>query len=143
MLWGYKGDTLCSFCRGSIEGREHLFFHCNFSQIIWKEMMRRCEVVNPMVVWDDVVDCGIVGLKGNVKSHKMLSKTWECDSTQKSFSATVTTATNFTTISFVVFFFFLGSFFNFPYLYPYLFLFFFPQFLSSVITKDTEFETSG
>lgn len=56
LAWGYIGDTLCPFCRSCIEAREHLFFHCSFSQRIWKVMISRCDVVNPKVDWEEVVD---------------------------------------------------------------------------------------
>jgi hypothetical protein len=39
LKWSYVGNVLCLFCRGSIEGRSHMFFHCSFSRRIWQEYM--------------------------------------------------------------------------------------------------------
>ena len=33
--WGYTGDTLCVFCRGCIESKDHLFFVCPLARRIW------------------------------------------------------------------------------------------------------------
>ena len=33
--WGYTGDTLCVFCWGCIESKDHLFFVCPLARRIW------------------------------------------------------------------------------------------------------------
>jgi len=60
---------LCLFCRGGIESKEHLFFHCGFSKRIWREVLRSRLILDPCVEWDDVIQWSISELKsGGLKS---------------------------------------------------------------------------
>lgn len=58
LTWSFKGDTLCVFCRGSIERRNHLLFSCGFSSRIWKSCMQMCNILNSPTSWDDMVSVG-------------------------------------------------------------------------------------
>jgi hypothetical protein len=58
LVWGYKGDTQCGFCRHGLESRDHLFFRCSFSSRIWKNCMQRCNIENPDIDWLNVMDTG-------------------------------------------------------------------------------------
>jgi len=62
--WGYTGCTLCLFCRGAQENREHLFFRCNFSSRIWSNIMAECSISNAPLDWDAIEDWGLKDLKG-------------------------------------------------------------------------------
>lgn len=64
LQWVYKGDIVCTFCRGCIEDRDHLFFHCSFSKRVWREVLRRCMVGDPPLIWEEVMKWGITDLKG-------------------------------------------------------------------------------
>jgi len=39
--WGLQIDTSCCLCGSSLESRDHLFLHCEVSQIIWAKANRR------------------------------------------------------------------------------------------------------
>jgi hypothetical protein len=64
-VWGFMGDCLCSFCRGRIENREHLFFQCGFSNCIWKELMALCLVRQPRYSWDDIENWSMKELRSD------------------------------------------------------------------------------
>lgn len=36
-----KEKLLCLFCRGCVEGRDHIFFRCGFSYRIWREILKQ------------------------------------------------------------------------------------------------------
>lgn len=56
--WGFIGDVLCLFCRNCLESRDHLFFECGFSSRIWKAVLGRCLVNDPLTVWTEVLRFG-------------------------------------------------------------------------------------
>jgi hypothetical protein len=56
--WGFQGDCLCLFCKGSMKNREHLFFLCGFNKRIWKEVMALCLVRQLRNSWEDVENWG-------------------------------------------------------------------------------------
>jgi len=47
LQWGFKEDVMCVFS-SSVEGRDHLFFHCGFSRKIWRDALKRCIVNEPI-----------------------------------------------------------------------------------------------
>lgn len=51
--WGFNENYLCSFCRGKIESRDHLFFGYSLSSRIWRSLMADCLVSKSLVDWDD------------------------------------------------------------------------------------------
>jgi hypothetical protein len=63
LKWGYVANVLCLFCRGSIEGGSHMFFHCSFTRHIWQEVMSSNLIRNPQISWDEVVVFGAQELK--------------------------------------------------------------------------------
>jgi hypothetical protein len=56
--WGYSGRSLCLFCYGKQESREHLFFSCSFSQRIWLQLMADCSFTDVPVDWEFVESWG-------------------------------------------------------------------------------------
>jgi hypothetical protein len=63
--WGYVGNTLCLFCYGCQESREHLFFRCSFSRWIWTSLMADCFFGNVPLDWDNIVAWCLKSLHGN------------------------------------------------------------------------------
>jgi hypothetical protein len=61
---------LCLFCRGGVEGRNHLFFEFSFCRRIWLGDLSKCLVKDPPYEWDAIVDLGVNGLAGRVKVLK-------------------------------------------------------------------------
>jgi hypothetical protein len=47
---------LCLFCRGGVEGRNHLFFEFSFCRRIWLGDLSKCLVKDPPYEWDAIVD---------------------------------------------------------------------------------------
>jgi hypothetical protein len=62
--WGFQGDVLCVFCRGCIEGRDHLFFQCSFSRRIWKFVLDRCLITFSSDDWEEIIARGVHDWKG-------------------------------------------------------------------------------
>jgi hypothetical protein len=56
--WGYTGDTQCMFCRNGMESRDHIFFMSNFSSRIRRTCMQLCNVTNPLLDWQQMMDEG-------------------------------------------------------------------------------------
>jgi hypothetical protein len=69
--WGFQGDCLCLFCRGSMENREHLFFLCGFSKRIWKEVMALCFVRQQRNSWEDVENWSTKELRSDCLKSKL------------------------------------------------------------------------
>lgn len=59
LKWGFKGDVLCAFCRGGIEGRNHLFFECGFCRRVWMVNLRKCLISDLLYEWDAIVLSGV------------------------------------------------------------------------------------
>ena len=64
LKWGFTVEGNCGFCRNSLETRNHIFFDCSFSQRIWRRIMALCLVSNTSFYWEDLVEWGVVHLKG-------------------------------------------------------------------------------
>jgi hypothetical protein len=62
--WGYTGCTLCLFCHGAQENREHLFFRFSFSSRIWLYIMAECSISNAPLGWEAIEAWGLKDLKG-------------------------------------------------------------------------------
>ena len=41
--WGLEIEETCVLCRNVVETGEHLFFGCDFSRGLWKEVLMLCE----------------------------------------------------------------------------------------------------
>lgn len=61
---GFTGICACSFCRNCMESREHLFFECPFTKIIWGHVIGLCLVADIPVSWKEIFKWGIANLKG-------------------------------------------------------------------------------
>jgi len=47
-----------------MESREHIFFECPFTKIIWGHVIGLCLVADIPVSWKEIVKWGIANLKG-------------------------------------------------------------------------------
>jgi hypothetical protein len=73
--WGYTRCSLCLFCYGAQESREHLFFRCSFSSRIWTKIMAECSILNAPLDWDAIEDWGLKTLQGsNIRAN--LGRLW-------------------------------------------------------------------
>jgi hypothetical protein len=41
LKWGYTRDPKCVFCRNCIESRDHLYFECEFTIRLWREVIEK------------------------------------------------------------------------------------------------------
>ena len=51
LQWGLAVDSMCVFCRSSIEDRDHLFFQCSITKRIWDNIMGLCLVSDAKTYW--------------------------------------------------------------------------------------------
>jgi len=57
--WGFQGNVQWSFSSNGIEDREYLFFLGGFSKRIWGYVMKKYNMANPNLTWDEVIAEGI------------------------------------------------------------------------------------
>ncbi|KAF8100628.1 hypothetical protein N665_0219s0007 [Sinapis alba] len=50
--WGIIVDPLCLLCNANNESKDHLFFECSYTSLIWREIAGKCHM-QPLVNWDD------------------------------------------------------------------------------------------
>jgi hypothetical protein len=62
--WGFTSSSLCLFCYGCQESKDHLFFECSFGCRIWRALMFDCFVDDPPVQWDAVIHWFIERVRG-------------------------------------------------------------------------------
>lgn len=51
---GLNVDPLCLLCNTDHESRNHLFFECSYSTIVWRQIANRCDL-QPLTSWDAIV----------------------------------------------------------------------------------------
>ena len=55
LQWGLQVDPKCLLCNSRNESRNHLFFDCYFSGIVWRSISDRCQL--PFTTtWDALID---------------------------------------------------------------------------------------
>ena len=42
--WGMEMDGVCALCKQDMETRNHLFFTCTYSKVIWQKVMQLCRL---------------------------------------------------------------------------------------------------
>ncbi|GAV61907.1 zf-RVT domain-containing protein [Cephalotus follicularis] len=62
---GVLQSDLCAFHCGERESLEHLFFQCPFSAFIWKEVLGKCNISRPGLLWWEDVQWMTRHTKGN------------------------------------------------------------------------------
>lgn len=58
--WGLDVDPTCVLCNGAPESRDHLFFNCPYTRVIWEPLMSRSPISSspshdPPSNWDEVL----------------------------------------------------------------------------------------
>lgn len=62
--WGLPGvDPNCLLCNSLPESRNHIYFECSYSEIVWRAITRRCQFQSP-VVWEENLN-RLIQLRGN------------------------------------------------------------------------------
>jgi hypothetical protein len=64
LSWGIVEDMKCLFCHHTIESMEHLFFECDWSKKLWREVMLKSLVGPIWLDWDEVMREGMKAWKG-------------------------------------------------------------------------------
>ena len=55
-IWKFTpGPLACVLCHKDIESHDHIFFTCDYSSIIWQDIMRRFSMVGAPVVWNSFI----------------------------------------------------------------------------------------
>ncbi|GAV92596.1 zf-RVT domain-containing protein, partial [Cephalotus follicularis] len=62
---GIVQDTCCRFNCGDNETVEHLFFACPYSQGIWIEVLRKCNIIRPILPWAEEISWLVEHTNGN------------------------------------------------------------------------------
>lgn len=62
--WGMSGANRCYLCGSDEETRDHLFFACDLSSSIWRDILRMCLITDGVRTWDDTVIWAANSLKG-------------------------------------------------------------------------------
>ena len=76
LKWGFTVDGNCVFCRNSLETRNHIFFECSFSKRLWRKIMALCLVSDPCFCWEDLLEWGVVHLKGTEMRDIVCKVAW-------------------------------------------------------------------
>ncbi|KAL4376218.1 hypothetical protein GQ457_02G037790 [Hibiscus cannabinus] len=61
---GIVVDVTCLNCGSMQDNRNHLFFYCNYSKMIWKSIMQLCALVRDPMCWENEVRWAFSCLKG-------------------------------------------------------------------------------
>lgn len=68
--WGPNRPSLCCICQAYTETRDHLFFHCRFSNLIWHQVLSRFRRSHMFCDWQDMADWLLIGLGALVQHLK-------------------------------------------------------------------------
>ncbi|GAV91901.1 zf-RVT domain-containing protein [Cephalotus follicularis] len=70
---GVLQSAMCAFHCGMPESSDHPFFQCPYSSKVWKEVLRMCNIVRPILPWADELEWMTAQTAGN-KFHQTLRK---------------------------------------------------------------------
>ncbi|CAA7047953.1 unnamed protein product [Microthlaspi erraticum] len=71
LSWGLDVEESCLLCGHAQESRDHLFFSCPYSLLIWKSVMVRIRCVSVPISWSDSLLWVISGSSSSTKSLAM------------------------------------------------------------------------
>nr|GEW55871.1 hypothetical protein [Tanacetum cinerariifolium] len=66
MQWGKQSGLLCPLCNTTNDSHRHLFFMCDYSNEVWKNMAKKINLKNISYNWMDIVDELIVMKNENI-----------------------------------------------------------------------------
>lgn len=64
VAWRVADDEGCVMCHGGTESRDHLFFECQFTALVWESIKSKCGVYSPVVDLANEIRWGIQHCKG-------------------------------------------------------------------------------
>ncbi|KAL9659064.1 hypothetical protein QQ045_018630 [Rhodiola kirilowii] len=53
--WGLLGEKTCVLCETSDESRDHIYFECSFSKVVWFKVMQFLKVEPPFTCWKSLI----------------------------------------------------------------------------------------
>ena len=56
LSWGVNINPVCSLCHLDCETRDHLFFQCVFARRIWRVGLRKCQINQDLIFFEDILD---------------------------------------------------------------------------------------
>ena len=74
--WGLEVDDRCVPCRKAGETRNHLFYECEFSQGIWKEILKLCGKQREVTSWNEEFQWAIMRLKRKSLASIIMRMAW-------------------------------------------------------------------
>ena len=63
--WGCIQDENCVLCGEAVETSHHLFFTCNYSKDVWKEVLRRNGLYRSVGNWGEEMSYALIEAKGD------------------------------------------------------------------------------
>ncbi|GJW72611.1 reverse transcriptase zinc-binding domain-containing protein [Tanacetum coccineum] len=104
--WGSYDMRVCALCKCNSETHDHLFFNCQYSGAIWKELKHMMQFKSHATGWEDIInelaekpnECSIWSI---VKDLALLRGVWNKDSFSiiKEYSLASTIITKHITVS--------------------------------------------
>ncbi|KAL9667251.1 hypothetical protein QQ045_001602 [Rhodiola kirilowii] len=53
--WGCLGDKACVLCEAMDESRDHIYFDCSFSRVVWLKVMQFLKVEPSFTCWESLI----------------------------------------------------------------------------------------
>ncbi|XP_020599702.1 uncharacterized protein LOC110039090 [Phalaenopsis equestris] len=71
-LKGLRGPSKCRLCLHEEESLPHLFFECNFVQLVWHQLLSHLNIENKLFTWDKITICWHTWHKRNYASIPLI-----------------------------------------------------------------------
>ena len=56
MKWNSNQDMRCPLCEKVNDSHKHLFFYCEISKEVWKNLMEKLEEIGMPILWEDIIE---------------------------------------------------------------------------------------
>lgn len=76
LAWGLQVDGCCCFFHSEMETRNHLFFECNYSKTVWKEVLSLCSLQRSPRQWNFELQWPVLKLRGKALISIVLWLAW-------------------------------------------------------------------
>ena len=70
-------EVSCCFCQTEPKTRDHLFFGCNLSEEIWKQVLQLCGIGREVGTWPEELKWATQRLKGKALISVILRIAWK------------------------------------------------------------------
>ena len=74
--WGYQVDGMCRLCQSQMETRDHLFFGCSFTKIIWESVLKLCNQRRDVGSWTEELNWAVKRTQGRTLVSLILRIAW-------------------------------------------------------------------